>query len=488
MATNGSLPNTIYPPPLYYHRLQRDEEARGYSTPEERLDFCYKNQRPTAVYDAKATAVHWEAIVGGPSQPTDEKPDHDQKLKDGAIAIRDGHKPPPLLMALAKEILSLEAEDSSHFEGGEEVEATPTKSKKATSRSKHVKKPTHSKASAKEFVRECCVAGDTKTISARVPATFIHTPGGKMANLRSVGRAHNTSRVPHFQSPRSSCRGRTATSKIHNSRTDYYHTPTSGDGQGRRLVVHMPNIPPRQGGRNIGNITRGTTGHRNAGLTYGVSEDASVKQPSPVKTLMDELDTDITQAGSVTNETSLELPAETANVNVFPSRLQNIHMLAPEENPTSEGHVDTSTRPLATQDVTMLQLDKESLWADNFVHRSEASSIPVSRVEFKGSLLGNAGASSNAGYKAETRNTVIEREANIHKANERIEMSSGTVCREPGYEASANVDTFREAGASVASNATSDDGGNSVPGDTSEMESVQTDWDDYSDDFTSESP
>lgn len=492
MATNGSLPNTIYPPPLYYHRLQRDEKERGYSTPEERLDFCFQNQRST-VHDAKATALHWEAIVGGPSpstvpQPTDEGPRHDQELKEGPIG--DGHKPLPLLMALAKEILSLEAKDSKHicrFEHGEEVEATPTKSKKAASRAKRNKqKPAHSKASAREFVRDCCIAGDTKTVPARGAAT---TPGGKAANLRSVDRAHNTNNVPYFHSPHSpsSYRGRT-TGKIHNSRTDYYQTPTSGDGRGRRLVVHMPHIPATQDSRNIGRGagSANTPRHQNSDLAYGASEDASVKQPSPVKTLMDELDNDITQAGSVTNKTSLELPAETGNVDVLPSHPQNIHVLAPEENTSTDGYVDISTRPSSVQDENMLQLDKESLGADTceFFHRSETSSVPVSRVEFKGSscVLRKAGASNDAIHKVETKN------ANIHKANDaskRVETSRGAV-QSTVAKADANVDTFHEADASKTSNATGNDSENSVHADTSE--SVQTDWDDYSDDFISESP
>lgn len=450
MATN-SLPNTICPPPLYYHCLQRDEKARGC---EEKLDFCHGNQRST-VYDARATALHWEAIVGCPPdiapQITDEVTGHE--IEGGSIAKGDKHKQLPLLMALAREILSLEAgagdRECPHDVGERqelEIEATPAGSKKAASRSRskhNEEKEAHSQVSSREFVRECCVTNQSDSsivpapVRPRKATTFMAGNKKNMLPKRNLGsvdtsvREHNVTSPFHSPSCNAGYKGRGINNTSRDRYTSHHHTPTQDSKS--RLVVHMPKVSPRRGGGNLGKTcmidksysSGDNLQRKDVHLAYDTPEDASAK-PLAVKTLMNELDDNIAPAVSLTDKMSPEeTPVMAAKMDTVLSHLQTLHMPTPGGDSIGNSYVDVASRTSAVPDAALLQRRKESTGNDvTFPNKAEFT-------------------------------TDVDAETNIDDT-----MAECTV----------------EAGKEL------------VVHDAEDIsESVQTEWDDYSDDFISES-
>ena len=147
----ASLPNTVCPPPLYYYRPSESSQ----NVPEGRKEQLnlYRHCSPS-IYDASATSLHWEAIVGRPSSIIASPPSKDEHggPQRSASGSSDRPKRLPVLLALAREILSLqEEEEFNAFEGergmGNEAVSSQTSSSIGECRVKD-------KEDA--FVRDCC--------------------------------------------------------------------------------------------------------------------------------------------------------------------------------------------------------------------------------------------------------------------------------------------------------------------------------------------
>lgn len=438
METN-SLPNTLYPPPLYYHHLQREEQERGCSPPEENLDFCLQNQR----YDAMATSLHWKAIVTPssstprPPQPSDETPD--MEMKEGP-ASRDGHKRLPLLVALAEEILSLK--DVNH-------EGTPTKSKKTKPRhNRSTIKAGYSKVDSREFVRECCI-----TKGGQHQRADGNSKVAKPRDLRSLGARAHKKTPPYPHSP--AC----TTGKTSTAMHPHCHNLPARDSR-TRLVVHVPRAAPatRQGSSGVRNTVSHTAKVVSSSTPQhihpdDIDDDRPTKQ---IKTLMNELDAsvtpDTTQAVNVA-KTSLQ---STASVEPVLLHLQTVHvedLSSPRTKSIHEDHIG-----LKVPNASLLQ-------GKGNRHSTLSRRGDSSRTE----------ASTPADH--EERSTDFEAESDVAFAS--------------WVEVSANgSSTAKSKASTVACNniAGGDLKGNDIDHEPQCDETSQSEWDSYSDDFISESP
>ncbi len=184
-------PNTVCPPPLYFHQSSRGEEHRKTS----QLEFSHRQATlpVQTLYDSRATALHWLALQQ--PLPASPEPEASQENSDGPDGGDRASTQDRLLIltALAEEILGIGDGINQVAPKTVLVNAAcqTAETKTTTSRKKCTKHRSQSnckngdpkKKPVKEFVRECCnVTRSTCKHSSRAK----NTKSSSAANLTTT--------------------------------------------------------------------------------------------------------------------------------------------------------------------------------------------------------------------------------------------------------------------------------------------------------------
>lgn len=275
----------------------------------EKLVLCHQ-QHTSTVYDARATSLHWNALV---SHPINEQPQSSGRDEWNSSNNEQLKTPLPILKALAMEILSVSknvgSEEATQTNGTDDVHHS-CKTTTSTNRIEHKPKVVHSGRvgskikSEKKFVRECCTCG--LPVRASTPKKSntprrVGTSSHKKTHLQPASsknahtKAHNMAPVPQHLPPSHPVgmgRRKDHTKEFQGS---YKHIPAV-HGSRPRIVVHMPKTPRR------GSFPNTHTGVIRKGTPAIHSDDIPRLE---VKTIMNELegDIDLSQSSSRSSHT-----------------------------------------------------------------------------------------------------------------------------------------------------------------------------------------
>ena len=352
----------------------------------EKLVLCHQ-QHSSTVYDAKATSLHWNALVGHSNEQS-QSSSHDELDFRNKEQLKTRL---PILKALAMEILNANKagkpdEEAPQTNGADEVPVHHSCKKAAKkNRKKQKQKVAHSNRSEKKFVRECCTCG--LPVRASTPKKS-STPKRSSTPRRGVGTTVDNSTMSHksdkttHQQPASCKNPRIAPVPQHlvpshpvgmdrrQGHTKEFqgsckHIPAV-HGNRPRIVVHMPKTPKRAHGSLAGTHTGVTKKGTTAIPKVPDSEDISTRLE--VRTIMNELEGDVnlSQSWSMSSHVSMPLPVHsfdtpstdmTSPVPAEPS-LVRAGLVSPPTNPlqvlTTENSTQTGNSPLASADISRM--------------------------------------------------------------------------------------------------------------------------------------